>query len=157
MGSQRTLQAPLQMVGVRKRDTRTQFAALCYRKRKKGVELLLLTSRDTKRWIIPKGWPMDGLTPADAAALEAWEEGGVKGNVHDHCIGIYSYTKHMADQPDLSCIVAVFPVEVKRLDSDYPEAGLRNRKWFSPKKAAARVKELELKQILREFDPTLLR
>ncbi|MBO6601914.1 NUDIX domain-containing protein [Rhodophyticola porphyridii] len=157
MGSPRTYQAPLRIAGVPKRETRTQFAALCYRQRKSGVEVLLLTSRDTKRWIIPKGWPMDGLTPADAAAQEAWEEGGVKGNVHDHCIGIYSYTKRMEDQPDLPCIVAVFPVEVKKLDTDYPEADLRRRKWFTPKKAASRVKELELKQILREFDPSRLR
>ncbi|MFC6583776.1 NUDIX hydrolase [Sulfitobacter aestuariivivens] len=54
---------------------RTQFAALCYRVKKGKVQVLLVTSRGTKRWIVPKGWPMDGKTPAQSAALEAWEEG----------------------------------------------------------------------------------
>jgi 8-oxo-dGTP pyrophosphatase MutT (NUDIX family) len=157
MGSPKTFQAPLQIGGVPKRETRTQFAALCYRTRKTGVEVLLVTSRDTRRWIIPKGWPMDGLTPADAAAQEAWEEAGVKGNAHDHVAGIYSYNKKMEDGPDLPCIVAVFPVEVKKLEAEFPEMTMRKRKWFTPKKAAARVRELELKLILREFDPSRLR
>ncbi|MBF9031578.1 NUDIX domain-containing protein [Rhodobacterales bacterium HKCCE3408] len=152
-----TYQAPLQIGDVPKRETRTQFAALCYRRRKSDCEVLLLTSLDTKRWIIPKGWPMDGMTPADAAAREAWEEGGVRGHVFDACIGIYSYTKVMQGEPDLPVVVAVFPLEVSRLVDEYPEAGLRKRKWFPPKKAAARVQELELKQLLREFDPSRLR
>ena len=157
MSSSKAFQAPLQIGRVPKRETRTQFAALCYRRKKDQLEILLVTSRDTKRWIVPKGWPMDGLTPADAVAQEAWEEAGVKGNAHDTCIGIYSYTKGMGDQPSLPIIAAVFPVEVKKLEAEYPEAGMRKRKWFSPKKAAARVRELELKLILREFDPSRLR
>ena len=74
MGHPKTFQPPLQIRGAPKRETRAQFAALCYRRRKTGVEVLLVTSRDTKRWIIPKGWPMNGLTPANAAAQEAGEE-----------------------------------------------------------------------------------
>ncbi|MBF9034769.1 NUDIX domain-containing protein [Rhodobacterales bacterium HKCCE2091] len=157
MSQPRTYQAPLQIGAAPKRETRTQFAALCYRRRKSECEVLLLTSRDTRRWIIPKGWPMDGLTPADAAAQEAWEEGGVKGNPHDDCIGIYSYTKVLEDGASLPVVVAVFPLEVTRIEERWPEMSMRKRKWYSPKKAAARVQELELRQILREFDPSGLR
>lgn len=157
MGSMKTYQAPLRIGGVPKRETRTQFAALCFRRRKSEVEVLLVSSLATGRWIIPKGWPMDGLTPADAALQEAYEEAGVRGTAIDHCVGLYSYNKWIDDETSLPCVVAVFPVEVKRLEDEFPEAGQRKRKWFSPKKAAARIKEVELKQILREFDPARLK
>ncbi|MCS6622144.1 NUDIX hydrolase [Roseibacterium beibuensis] len=162
-----TSQAPLRIAGVSKRETRTQFAALCYRvsktpKGKKGkeaapaVEILLVSSRDTGRWIIPKGWPMDGMTPAAAAAQEAWEEAGVRGRAHGQCVGLYAYDKWLDEELSLPCIVAVFPVEVKKLDKDFPESDERKRKWFSPKKAAQKVDEPELKVILESFDPARL-
>jgi 8-oxo-dGTP pyrophosphatase MutT (NUDIX family) len=169
-----TKQAPLRIGGVSKRETRTQFAALCYRvsKEKKAktkgkardksdvpatsLEVLLVSSRDTGRWIIPKGWPMDGMTPSAAAAQEAWEEAGVRGRAFDQCVGLYSYEKWIDEQLSLPCIVAVFPVEVQRLDKDYPEVAERKRKWFSPKKAAQKVGEAELKSILQSFDPSRL-
>lgn len=164
MAKHKTLQAPLRIAGAYKRETRTQFAALCYRVSKKkklsgkggGVEILLVSSRDSGRWIIPKGWPMDGVTPAAAAAQEAWEEAGVRGKVKDACIGLYSYSKWLDEELSLPCIVAVFPVEVTRLEKAFPEAGQRKRKWLSPKKAAARVGESELRQIIRAFDPSRL-
>ncbi|MEP3299051.1 MAG: NUDIX hydrolase [Pseudoruegeria sp.] len=139
----------------KKRDVRTQFAALCYRVKNGKVEVLMVTSRGTGRWIIPKGWPMDGQTPAAAAATEAFEEAGVDGRVKDMCLGIYSYQKDIGDDA-LPCVVAVFPVKVKRLHDNFPEAKERKRKWFSRKKAAARVKESELAQIIQNFDPRRL-
>lgn len=156
MGSQQPYQSPLRLGGAAKRDTRTQFAALPFRVQKKELQILLLTSLDTKRWIIPKGWPMDGKTPAEAAATEAWEEAGVKGVVSDLCVGLYSYSKSISDGVSLPVVVSVFPIEVSKLADDFPEAGQRKRKWLSPSKAAARVDEPELKQILRSFDPTRL-
>jgi len=156
MGNIRTYQTPLRLSGAAKRDTRTQFAALPFRVRKSEVQVLLLSSLDTGRWIIPKGWPMDGLTPADAAAQEAWEEAGVKGNVSDQCIGLYSYNKVLEGGLLMPCVVAVFPLEVRRVEDSYPEAGLRRRKWVSARKAATRVQEPELCQILRHFDPSRL-
>lgn len=156
VGRPLTYQAPLSIRGVGKRENRTQFAALCYRRRRETTEILLVKSLETGRWIIPKGWPMDGLTPAGAAAQEAWEEAGVRGRGQDICLGIYSYTKTMEKGADLPVVVAVFPVEVRKLADEFPEAGLRKRKWFSPKKAAARVKETELKYLLRKFDATEL-
>ncbi|MEO0711247.1 MAG: NUDIX hydrolase [Pseudomonadota bacterium] len=147
----------MRLEGVGKRATRTQFASICFRRTGKATEVLLIKSLQTGRWIIPKGWPMDGLTPSAAAAQEAWEEAGVKGRAIDTCLGLYSYMKALEDKDTLSVLVAVFPLEVKRLADDYPEAGQRKRKWFRPKKAAARVREPELKHMLRNFDAKALR
>ncbi len=150
-------------MGAAKRETRTQFGAIPFRVSKtkkkgaKGIEVLLVSSRDSGRWIIPKGWPIEGMAPADAAAQEAFEEAGARGKVHDRCVGLYSYSKWLDEDLSLPVIVAVFALEVKRLDDEYPEAGERRRKWMSPKKAAARVSEPELKQILETFTLDLLR
>ncbi|MHC0053284.1 NUDIX hydrolase [Actibacterium sp. D379-3] len=157
MTLQRTTQLPISVGRAQKRDARTQFAALCYRIVKDKPQVLLITSRDTGRWVVPKGWPMDGLTPAQAAAQEAWEEAGAEGRTHDFVLGIYSYDKLMPDSAPLPCIVAVFALKVKRLAPDFPEKGERKRKWFTLKKAAARVDEAELAQIILSFDPHRLR
>lgn len=150
-------QAPLKTANFSKRDLRTQFGALCYRVHKKQTQVLLITSRASKRWIIPKGWPLDGETPAQSAATEAFEEAGVSGKSTNMCLGIYSYTKIMAeDQDDLPCAVSVFPIRVKKLADDYPEANIRDRKWFSLKKAASLVREPELRKILKHFNPSVL-
>ena len=147
MGKEDRTQAPLNIGQFPKRESRTQFAALCYRTKRSGagLEILLLTSRDKKRWVIPKGWPMDGKTPAECAAQEAFEEGGVKGRARDVCIGLYPYTKSMGDDDDLQVIVNVFPMEVQKLAKTWPEDDSRKRKWFPPKKAASKVDEPELK------------
>ncbi len=116
-----------------------------------------MTSRDSGRWVIPKGWPINGLSPSGSAAQEAWEEGGVRGKVRDACQGIYDYDKSLDKGTDLPVSVAVFPIEVAKLADDFPEKGQRKRKWFSPKKAASRVQEPQLKRILRKFDPKKLR
>jgi len=152
-----TKQQPLDMQGVGKDQMRTQFAALCYRMRAGEVEVLLITTRNTRRWIIPRGWPVHGATPCGAARTEAWEEAGAEGKMLNTCIGIYSYTKVMPDASRTPVMVAVFPMKVKTLKTKFPEAGQRKRGWFSLKKAAARVDEPELKQIIRNFNPKLLR
>jgi 8-oxo-dGTP pyrophosphatase MutT (NUDIX family) len=150
-------QAPLKMTGSAKREVRTQFAALCYRVVDGETQILLVTSRQRGRWIIPKGWPVEGATPADAAATEAFEEAGVTGKTFNICLGIYSYTKVMDDgEADLPCAVSVFPVRVKKVLKTYPEMGERRRKWFTAKKAASKVREPELRKILKHFDPALL-
>lgn len=133
-------------------DLRSQLGALCYRVVDGKTQVLLVTSRTRRRWIIPKGWPMADTSAADAAMTEAWEEAGVRGKVIDRCIGVYSYVKlGDGDGPDLPCIVSVFPVRVKSLARDFPERGQRRRKWFSPKKAARKVAEPELRELLRGF------
>lgn len=152
----RMKQAPLRMDARNKREVRTQFAALCYRVHKEKTQILLVTSRQRGRWIIPKGWPEDGATPAQTAATEAFEEAGVEGKSFNICLGFYSYTKLMGDQPNLACAVSVFPVRVKKLLKVYPEMDQRRRKWFSHKKAVEKVREPELRKILKHFDPALL-
>ncbi|WP_315898782.1 NUDIX hydrolase [Tateyamaria omphalii] len=135
---------------------RTQFAALCYRLNNDKVQVLLVTSRRTRRWIIPKGWPMDGLTPGDSAAQEAWEEAGAKGRADQRPLGMFSYSKDMGDDAGLPVVAMVYALKVKSLAGDYPEASERKRKWVSRKKAAQMVDSPELARILRDFDPRYL-
>lgn len=150
-------QLPIKVRADHKSDVRTQFAALCYRVVKGKTEVLLITSRRTGRWIVPKGWPMNGKTPAECAATEAWEEAGVVGRPQDRCLGLYSYTKVVAAKADLPCIAMIFPVRVKSMSAEYPEMAQRQRKWFSLRKAALLVGEPELSRILLDFDPKILR
>jgi 8-oxo-dGTP pyrophosphatase MutT (NUDIX family) len=150
-------QLPLRLRMQNKTDVRSQFASLCYRVKQNRTEILLITSRRSGRWIVPKGWPEIGMTPAEAAMKEAWEEAGVVGRTQDRCLGLFSYTKIVEDGTDLPCVVMVYPVRVKSLARDYPEAGERRREWFSAKRAAQKVEEPELARILRDFDPKLLR
>ncbi len=138
-----------------KSDVRAQFAALCYRwfKKKKQARILLVSSRRSGRWVLPKGWPIAGRTPAQSALREAYEEAGVKGTPLDQCMGHYAYTKQMNGKAPVPCIVAVYPVKVEQLLPDYPEFGERERIWLSPAKTAQRIREPALKPILRDFDP----
>lgn len=144
---------PLLFEGTGKRDVRTQFAALCYKRTSKGTKVLIVSSRDTGRWIIPKGWPMDGKTPQQCAAMEAWEEAGARGPVSESCIGIYSYVKELDTGVHLPIVVAVFSLRVNELLDDYPEARERQRKWVSARKAARLVDEADLSQLLIRFRP----
>lgn len=134
----------------------TQIAALCYRMTKKQkCEVLLVTSRGTGRWIPPKGWLMKGKAPHKAAAIEAFEEAGVKGEVADFSIGRYRYHRKPRDFAENPSDEAyIFPLYVEKLATKYKEQGERKVKWFSPKKAALLVREPKLKKIIRRFDPS---
>ena len=145
---------PIHLKDSEKTGVRTQFGALCYRVRDEKPQILLVTSRGTGRWILPKGWPIDGASPSEAAMQEAWEEAGVEGKVMSNSLGIYSYVKE-DDGERMPCVVAVFPVKVQKLKKKFPEVEQRSRKWFSLKKAASLVEEPELSQIMRGFDPGL--
>lgn len=148
-------QLPLKLKTGGKTDVRTQFAALCYRGSGDDLEICLVTSRRTKRWILPKGWPMHKQTPAEAAATEAWEEAGLTGTAIDRCLGVYAYVKdlHSVLTP---VIVMVYPVEVTEVHDKWPERKQRKRKWFKPKKAAKKLAEPELRRIVKRFDPDQL-
>lgn len=150
-------QLPITVRGGKKWDVRSQFAALCYKTHNDGVRVLLITSRRTGRWIVPKGWPTDGLTPAQSALKEAWEEAGVIGKPRDMCLGLFSYRKDFDGDLDLPCVAMIYPVKVKSLAQEFPEAGQRKRRWVSRRKAAQMVSEPELARILHDFDPRLLR
>ena len=146
-------QRRLKLLDGGKRGVRTQFGALCWRRHEGEVQALLVTTRRSKRWIIPKGWPVDGATPAETAATEAWEESGVEGKARPDCLGIFSYDKGLVEGEEVPCVVAVFPIKVKSLKSAYPESDVRKRRWFPLKKAAKLVEEPELASILAGFDP----
>ncbi len=132
---------------------RLQVAALCWRRSGKGLRVLLITSRDTGRWVIPKGWPMRNRTLAEAAAREAFEEAGLRGDISATSIGIYTYVKTLADTRRVLCVVRIFPLEVREMLRKYPETGQRRSKWLSPQKAARRVREHDLAVLIRNFDP----
>ena len=156
MTLQRTKRTPIKLQDAAKSDVRTQFAALCYRMHEGEVQVLLVTARQSGRWIIPKGWPMDGKTPDESALAEAWEEAGVKGKVMGGSLGLFSYHKEIDDKREMPCVAMVYPVKVKSLVKKFPESGQRKRKWFSPVKAASKVYEPELAHILKVFDPEKL-
>jgi len=148
-----TRQLPISLHGGSKGQARTQFAALCYRTRRGKVQVLLVTSRKRGRWIMPKGWPMDGRTPAESAAQEAWEEAGVRGAASDLCLGVYSYAKEREEEGPLTCLAMLYPVKVVSVAKTYPECKQRRRRWVSRKKAAQLVVEPELSRMILEFDP----
>ena len=130
-----------------------QVGALPWRRRDGILEVLLVTSRETKRWVSPKGWPMPYRSDPEAAATEAWEEAGVKGLIAPVPVGGYSYVKRMKDGSDRPCRVKVYALEVTAQRDDWPEAGQRDRRWFIPADAADLVAEPELASLLRAFDP----
>jgi 8-oxo-dGTP pyrophosphatase MutT (NUDIX family) len=123
-----------------------QYAALCYRRAPltKDIEILLVTSRDTGRWIIPKGWPMKGKKPHRAAAIEAWEEAGVTGKVRKKAFGYFTYLKGIKGK-SVPVSATVYLMRVDKLDNSFLERGQRERKWVSCEEAARRVREPELK------------
>ena len=128
-----------------------QLAALCWRKGKEGREVLLVTS-SSGRWILPKGWPMEGKSRAQAALTEAWEEGGVaRGKASRKAVGSYIAVKRTARGDDLPCLHRVFAIKVREARDDFPEAHRRDRAWVSPEKAAEMVEEEGLRDILRQL------
>lgn len=131
-------------------ERRAQVAALCFRETRAGKQVLLVTSRDTRRWIIPKGWPIKGLDGAGSALQEAWEEAGVRRAVITKSpIGTYDYDKRMGDGTALPVKATVYLAEVSDLADDFPEAHERTRKWVTPAEAATLVAEPELRAIFR--------
>jgi 8-oxo-dGTP pyrophosphatase MutT (NUDIX family) len=136
------------------REHGKQVAALCWRiSRDAGpvLEVLVITSLNSKRWILPKGWPEPELTPAQSAAREAFEEAGVSGKIDAQPIGTYHYLKEKKDGSGMPCSVEVFALAVTRQLQDWPEKGAREILWLPLDQAAARVSEPGLRQLLKEF------
>ncbi len=132
------------------RPRRLQVAALCLRQTDAGPKVLLITSRDSGRWIIPKGWPMTGKTCAEAALQEAWEEAGVTNSqIDDTPMGSYNYDKRRDNGAVEPVTVLIYRVSVTDLADDFPEVDQRKRRWFTPLKAATLVAEPELQAVLR--------
>ncbi len=133
--------------------TGEQIAALPLRWDKDGkLKVLMVTSRGTGRWIVPKGWEMDNTKPWKAASIEALEEAGVKGRISHDMIGTYKYNKVLDNGKPLPCVVRVYPMIVEKLKRDWKERKQRTRRWFTPKAAARRVQEKQLAKMLRSLD-----
>ncbi|MBB4104237.1 NUDIX hydrolase [Allorhizobium borbori] len=134
------------------RPPRQQYGAICYRMTTSGVpEVLLLTSRDTGRWVIPKGWPMASKPSHEVAAQEAFEEAGVRGTANAEPAGSYLYTKVLDNGLRIPCRVQVHALKVEEMLDDFPEKDCRHLEWVSFDEAAKRVRESELKSLLRRF------
>ncbi len=114
--------------------------------------ILLVTSRDTRRWVIPRGNPIVGLTPAASAAQEAHEEAGVEGEISNEAIGAYRYDKRRRND-SVPAEVAVFALRVTCELGDWPERQQRERRWFGRAEAAASVDEVDLAALISSFDP----
>lgn len=128
-----------------------QLAALCHRTTDAGKEVLLVTS-SSGRWILPKGWPIDGMTAPEAAAQEAWEEGGVKASkVGKSSLGSFLSRKTYNNGRSEPCETMVFKLKVADVANDFPEADRRERIWVSPEKAADMVDNAQLKSLLAKF------
>jgi 8-oxo-dGTP pyrophosphatase MutT (NUDIX family) len=135
-----------------RRPKRIQVAALCYRDTEAGKDVLLITSRDTGRWIVPKGWPIDGLNGAQAALQEAWEEAGVTdAEIQPEAIGTYDYVKELNSGGKAQVETQVYLARVDVLASEYPEVDERTRRWVAPATAVGMVQEQGLKDILRNL------
>jgi 8-oxo-dGTP pyrophosphatase MutT (NUDIX family) len=131
-----------------------QFAALPWRIRKGRAKILLVTSRETRRLIVPKGWPIEGLKPHRVAEREAREEAGVVGKASRHAIGSFAYWKRMR-RSFVLCGVDVFPLEVREQLDDWPERDERQRVWVTADEAALIVDEPGLAALLKAFDPAM--
>lgn len=128
-----------------------QLAALCHRSTARGKEVLLVTS-SSGRWILPKGWPIDGMTAPEAAAQEAWEEGGVKAaKVGQSSLGSFFSRKTYTNGRSEPCETMVYKLKVSDITDDFPEADRRERIWVSPAKAAEMVDNAQLKSLLTKF------
>jgi 8-oxo-dGTP pyrophosphatase MutT (NUDIX family) len=110
-----------------------------------------VSTRQSKRWIIPKGWPIKGLTPSESAAREAFEEAGVTGKIGARSIGAFRYRKVENGDDEAECEVKVFPLLVKRQSAIWPESDQRAVQWVDPEKAISLIAEPELKEIVAAF------
>jgi 8-oxo-dGTP pyrophosphatase MutT (NUDIX family) len=133
---------------------RRQVAALPVRQLKNGVvEVLLVTSRETGRWIIPKGWTSKRLKDFEAAAREAMQEAGVEGRITTEAIGHYRYVKREVGS-DRPVEVTVYLLAVKKQRKRWPEKSERLRVWFPASEAAAKVDEPELSRLISSMSGT---
>jgi 8-oxo-dGTP pyrophosphatase MutT (NUDIX family) len=151
-----TLHANTESLEVGARALGRQVAALPVRHNPDGtLSVLLVTSRRTRRWVLPKGWPWPDREDHMAAAEEAREEAGVVGSVLAERIGSYTYRKSHPAGPIPIC-VSVYLLEVREELASWPEGGQRERAWFTMPEAIARVTEPELRHLLQRVGKRLV-
>ena len=143
------------MSGSSEDSLRVQYGALPYRWTDAGaLEVLLITSRRTRRWIVPKGWPMKGRKPWETAEIEAREEAGVSGIVAKRAVGSFRYDKLLDEEARvLPCEVTLFPLLVQRYLRSWREQNLRDASWLSPSQAVALAADAGLRDVIASFAP----
>ena len=134
----------------------TQAGAIPYRIAEDKIEVLLVTSRDTGRWVIPKGHVEDGMTPQSAARQEAWEEAGVTGEITTRLpLGFVPYLKRLKNGDTCGASIAVYPLLVEKQKNKWQERGERTRTWFAIGEAAKLVDEPALSVLLLRLEEIL--
>ncbi len=134
----------------------TQFGVIPVRRAPDGaVEVLLITSRDTGRWVVPRGNPIAGKSPSESAAQEAYEEAGIIGPVEAEAIGLYSYEKRRRLRSAVPAVVHLFRMNVAEERDEWPEKSQRDRRWFRAEEAAAAVHEIDLAELILRLSRTM--
>ena len=139
------------MSGAMSRVSNLQYAVLPWRQTAVALQVLLITTRNRRRWIVPKGWPMAGRKPAQCAAQEALEEAGVVGEILAETLGYFRYNKERKSGDVVPCIVRVFTMEVAEQREDWIEKAERETLWCSLPDALARVEEPGLRRLIAKF------
>jgi len=125
-----------------------QVAAIPFRLNARGdIEVMLVTSRTTRRFIVPKGWPMKGKSGRKAATIEAKEEAGVLGKTLREPAGTYSYWKRLTNR-FVRVDVIVYLLEVSEELANWQEARQRERAWLAPADAATLIDEPDLSTLV---------
>jgi ADP-ribose pyrophosphatase YjhB (NUDIX family) len=133
------------------KKTLVQYAALPYRVEDGHPMVLLVTSRETKRWILPKGQPERKLQPHHVAEAEAYEEAGVIGTIFKRAFAEFPSIKRLKNGRELPCQILVYLLEVGHELDVWPEKDERQRRWMTPGEAALAVTEGALAQVLLDF------
>jgi len=128
-----------------------QYAALPWRATEDAIEILLVTTLKTGRWIVPKGWPLAGCSPSESAASEALEDAGVLGEVAPKSLGSFLYNKRRKSGEVTHCKVHVYPMRVVRQRRSWAEKRARQTCWCSPEEALARVSDAGLRRLIARF------
>jgi 8-oxo-dGTP pyrophosphatase MutT (NUDIX family) len=129
-----------------------QYGTIAWRRQEDGeVRVLLITSRETRRWVVPRGNAIFGRGPAGSAAQEAFEEAGIRGAISKQPVGSYRYDKRRKNGQMVPAEVRLYALRVLEELDDWPERHQRERRWFAPAEAADAVDEPDLKELLRGF------
>ena len=131
-----------------------QYGVIPWRRAERGIEILLITSRETRRWVVPRGNPMPGLRSHEAAAEEAYEEAGIRGSVGEAPFGRYGYDKRRRDGSAAPAEVELYAMAVSEELASWPEQHQRERRWFTPAEAASAVDEAELGALFLALEAT---
>lgn len=139
-------------------DFAEQFATLPWRISDNGeTEIMLVTSRISRHWLLPKGWLVRNKSAIQSAQIEAFEEAGVEGKPSPRAVGVYTYNKILKTGESIPCSVTVYALKVKRLLTEWPEASQRERQWFTIPAAADAVFEPQLREMLLRINPKRFR